>query len=114
MSINKWIARRLTIGGTARVIAKQYTWCRQNKFKETAPDRLIFHEIIMLRFKFPDSRDLIHMVEEGKIRGLKDLVIEVLSIEAGYRKNTLENQLMFSEIIEEELLKKNIPLSAIK
>ena len=114
MSFKKWIARRLAVGGTTRVFAKQYIWFRQNKYKQTAADRLIFNEIIMLRLKYPHSRDLMKMVENGEIKGLKDLVIEVLSIEAGFKENTIETQKMFSEVIEEELLKKNIPINAIK
>jgi hypothetical protein len=39
---------------------------------------------------------------------LKELVIEILTIEAGFLENSIENQLMFEEIIEEELLKMGI------
>ena len=55
MSFKKWISRRLTVGGTARLFAKQYNWFRKNKFISTAPDKLIFNEIIILRFKFPHT-----------------------------------------------------------
>lgn len=113
MSFQKWIARRLAVGGTARLFAKQYIWLKQNKYKPDTPDRLIYNDIIMMRFKYPNTRDLMQMVENGTIKGLKDLVIEVLTIEAAFKENTFENQIMFSEVIEEELLKKNIPLSVI-
>ncbi len=113
MSFKKWISRRLTVGGTARLFAKQYIWFRKNKFISTAPDKLIFNEIIILRFKFPHTQTLLQMVEKGEIKGLKDLVIETLSIEAGFKDNTIENQILFSEIIEEELIKKGIPLDVI-
>jgi hypothetical protein len=113
MSFQKWIARRFAVGGTARLFAKQYNWLKQNKYKLDTPDKLIYNDIIMMRFKYPHTRDLMQMVENGTITGLKDLVIEVLTIEAAFKENTFENQIMFSEVIEEELLKKNIPLSVI-
>jgi hypothetical protein len=114
MGFKKWISRKLTVGGTARLFAKQYNWFRINKFKSTASNKLIFKEIIICRFKFPHIQKLMQMIEEDEIKGLKDLVIETLSIEAGFRENTIENQIMFSEIIEEELIKKGIPLNVIK
>lgn len=113
MSFQKWITRRLAVGGTARLFAKQYIWLRQNKYKPDTPDRLIYNDIIMMRFKYPQTRDLMQMVENGSIKGLKHLVIEVLAIEAGFKENTLQNQIMFIEVIVEELLKKNIPVDVI-
>lgn len=110
MGLSKFFARRFAIGGTARLFAKQYNWFKKNKYKPGTPDTLIYNEIIMLRFKYPQSNKLYNMVENGEIKDLKDLVIETLSIEAGYRENSIENQIMFDEIIEEELLKKGIPL----
>lgn len=113
MDIKKWLSRKFTIGSTARLFAKQYLWLRKNKFKSSAPDKMIFNEIIILRFKYPHSKKLIQMVEEDKILGLKDLVIETLTIEASFKDNSIENQIMFTQIIEEELIKKGIPSSAI-
>ena len=53
------------------------------------------------------------MVEDNRIKGLKDLVVETLSIEAGFKQNSIENQLLFFNIIEEELIKKGIPSNVI-
>ncbi len=113
MGISKWLARKLTVGGTARTLARQYKWYRQNKFKESASDKLIFNEMIIFRFKFPETQKLTQMVDSGEINGLKQLTIEFLTIEAGFKENTIEMQIMFSEVIEEELIKKNIPLNII-
>jgi hypothetical protein len=110
MGLSKFFARRFAVGGTARLFAKQYNWFKKNKFKPGTSDTLIYNEIIMLRFKYPHSKKLFDMVSNGEIKDLKDLVIETLSIEAGYRENSIENQIMYDEVIEEELLKKGIPL----
>ena len=113
MGLKIWLARRLTIGGTARTIAGQYKWLREKKFSPNTPDKIIFNEIIILRFKFPNSSNLMKMVEDNRIKGLKDLVVETLSIEAGFKQNSIENQLLFFNIIEEELIKKGIPSNVI-
>ena len=62
MSFQKWIARRFAVGGTARLFAKQYNWLKQNKYKLDTPDKLIYNDIIMMRFKYPHTRDLMQMV----------------------------------------------------
>ena len=113
MGLSKWLARKFSVGSTARLLAKQYKWFRENKFKMSATDKLIFNEMIISRFKFPESQKLIKMVDTGEINGLKQLTIEFLTIEAGFKENTIEMQIMFSEVIEEELIKKNIPLNII-
>jgi len=110
MGLKFWLARRLAIGGTARLFARQYISLKKNKFLPETPDKVIFNEMIVLRFKFPHSRDLMKKVDDNEIKDLKDLVVETLSIESGFRQNSIENQLEFLKIIEEELLKKGIQL----
>lgn len=48
-----------------------------------------------------------------KIRGLRGLVVSILTIEAGFTENTLDNQQMFMKIIDEELIKHGVPQNVI-
>ncbi|MDA8644751.1 hypothetical protein N9L50_05620, partial [Flavobacteriaceae bacterium] len=105
--------RKLAVGGTARVFAKQYLYLKKNKFKEGTDDKVILQDLVLFRHKFPHVEGLLDMIKHGLIKGLKDLIIETLSIEAGYDDNDAETQQMFNEVIEEELLKKGIPKESI-
>ncbi len=53
-------------------------------------------------------------IEEGKIEGLHSLVVAILSLEAGYNEAPISIQNMWSEIIIEELQKKDIPIEVIR
>lgn len=108
MGISKWLARTLAVGGTARTIAKQYNFLRTKKFKPGTEDRIIFSEIVLFRFKYPNTKILIEKIDNGDISSVKELVIEILSIEAGFRDNQPDTIRMFEEVIEEELKKKGI------
>jgi len=112
MSFKKWLARKLTIGGTARVFAKQYIFLSQ-KYSSVDSHKVILKEIVRFRFNSKNSQYLIDLIDKGDIIGLKDLVIETLAIEASYFENDFSTQQMFEEIITEELSKKGIPKSAI-
>tara|TARA_B110000977_G_scaffold169576_1_gene219622 strand:- start:312 stop:653 length:342 start_codon:yes stop_codon:yes gene_type:complete len=113
MNLKKWLARKFAVGGTARVLAKQYLYLKKNKFKEGTDNKVILRDLVLFRHKFPHVKDFIDMIEHGMIKGLKDLTIKTLSIEAGYDDNDSETQQMFKEVIEEELLKKGIPKESI-
>ena len=111
MSLSKWFARKLTIGGTARLFAKMYIHYKKNG--ANLDDAEIFKLIILFRFKNIKSSKIIDKIQKGQINGLKHLVIETLATEASYFDNTPQTIVMFDEIIEEELLKKGIPKSSI-
>ena len=113
MSLKKWLTRKLAVGGTARVFAKQYLYLKKNKFKEGTDDKVILIDLVVSRHKAPHAGRLIDDIESGYIKGLKDLTIETLVIEASYDDNDAETQQMFEEVIEEELLKKGIPKESI-
>lgn len=48
-----------------------------------------------------------------QIKGLRGLVVAILTVEAGFTENTPENQQMFMEIIDEELLKNGVPRNVV-
>lgn len=112
MSLQKWMARKFAVGGTARVFAKQYSFLSQ-KYSSVESHKLILKEIVRFRFNSKNSQYLIDRIDNGEIIGLKDLIIETLGIEASFYENDLSIQLMFEEVIVEELIKKNVPKSAI-
>lgn len=111
MGLLKFLSRMGAVGGTARIIAKQF-----NNYRKLHPDRVemtnqvVFRLIIMDRFSTLKNKKKEEVLKEKawEISGLKELVIEILTIEAGFLENSIENQLMFEEIIEEELLKMGI------
>jgi len=111
MGLMKFLARKGAIGGTARLIAKQYNRYRRiHGNKDEMPDYAIYRLIIMDRFKaLPNESQEQHLKDKApKFSGLSELVREILGVEAGYYENTFENQRMFNEIIHEELLKKGV------
>lgn len=111
MGLMKFLARKGAIGGTARVIAKQYKHYRSlHPDKGETEDSVIYRLIISNRFRLMKNKEheAILMENARSINGLKELVVEILTLEAGFAENTYENQIMFEDIIEEELLKKGI------
>jgi hypothetical protein len=71
----------------------------------------LFSELIRHRYKlFPDERIRNQLLSEvHHFSTLRHLVVAILSEEAGFLDNPLENQILFQNIISEELLKKKVP-----
>ena len=91
MGIMKFLARKGAVGGTARIIGKQYRKLRQiHPNKDEIKDSEIYQLIIKDRFKILGNKTqedfLLKKVNE--MSGLVDLVREILSVEAGYYENT--------------------------
>jgi hypothetical protein len=83
-------------------------------FKGRYPDMTdeeLFSELIRHRYKlFPDERIRNQLLSEvHHFSTLRHLVVAILSEEAGFLDNPLENQILFQNIISEELLKKKVP-----
>lgn len=105
----KFLARKGAVGGTARTIAKHYKYYRGiHPDKEEIKDSEIYRLIIIDRFKLSKIKQQRLLSEIGLMSGLKDLVVGILTIEADFLDNTMDIQIMFEEVIEEELLKKGI------
>lgn len=112
MGLMKFLTRKGAVGGTARLIAKQYKHYRTlHPDKEAMKNAVIYRLIIMDRFKIIQnkSHENILMEKAWNMSGLRELVVEILVLEAGFNENTHENQLMFKDVIGEELLKKGVP-----
>jgi len=124
MGIAKWMARKGAVGGTARWAAKMYHGVAMD-----APDRTheeIVRELIDIRYPSPSDRRTKDSVvsyldtiknghgNRGSSPGLFQLVLSILTCEAGFAENTSKNQRMFMHIIKEELEKLNVPTSKIE
>jgi cell fate regulator YaaT (PSP1 superfamily) len=108
MGIMKFLARKGAVGGTARIVGKQYKKFRQiHPNKDEIEDSEIYQLIIKDRFKVLSNKtqedNLLKKANE--MSGLVELIREILGVEAGYYENTYQNQLMFESIIAEELQK---------
>ena len=111
--LKAYLARKLAIGGTARLYGKYYLWFRKLREFKLCEDKVIFKEILEDRFDGNNLIIVLKKLDSGEIKGVKDLVIETLAIEASYYENTESDIKMFDKIIEEELIKKGVPKSAI-
>lgn len=91
MGFRRFIARRGTVGGTARVIAKQF-----NHYIDLYPSEekcVIYQMIIRNRYYIIKNKDLeVALLEKAQydMNGLKQLVIDILSMEAGLKENTID------------------------
>lgn len=106
------MARRGAVGGTARWAGRSY-----NQIKKSNPDASqgeIFDFLIENRYS--DDRhkkilyryfDFIKNRSGDNEIGLRGFVTGILILEAGFSENSPENQMMFSEVIKEELHKFN-------
>ena len=125
MGIAGWMARKGAVGGTAMWAAKGYhALIRDN------PDGTHFHLLMFLtetRYSSATDSplkkrliDLITTDPENRLLkakffpGLHRFVVCILTIEAGFEENTLENQRMFEDVIREELLKNGVPKNIIE
>lgn len=111
MGLLKFFARLGAVGGTARIIAKQYLNYRKiYPNRETHDDSEIFQLIVRDRYKILKNNEIQSTLlqKTHTITGLTDFVIEILKLEANFAENTYENKKLFEKIIEEELLKKGV------
>lgn len=111
MGLLKFMARLGAVGGTARIIAKQFLFYKNlHKNNESITDLVIYRLIIQDRYTILKNQNyedyLLKNAENFK--GLRDLVVEILTLEAGFSKNDSETQQLFIDVIDEELLKKKI------
>lgn len=112
----KFLARKGAVGGTARIVGKQYRKFRQiHPNKDEIKDSEIYQLIFKDRFKVLGNKTQEDFLlrKAYEMSGLVDLVREILGVEAGYYENTYQNQLMFESIIAEELQKKGINQSEL-
>lgn len=111
MGLLKFFARIGAVGGTARTVAKQFLHLKNlHKNDDLIKDTVIYRLIIMDRYKIiKNSRYESFLMEEALYTiGLKELVVNILTVEAGFAENNHDAQLKFNEVIEEELLKKGV------
>ncbi len=111
MGLMKFIARRGAVGGTARIIGKQYKRLRQlHPNKDVVLESEIYKLIIKERFMLFSNKfeEELLLGKTYSMKGLVDLVREILGVEAGYYRNTFQNQILFESVIIEELQKQGI------
>jgi hypothetical protein len=111
MGLLKFFARVGAVGGTARIIGKQYLHIKNlHKNDDLIKDAVIYRLIIMDRYKILKNNryENILMEKASSIKGLKQLVAEILILEAGFAENDYKTQALFNEVIEEELLNKGV------
>ncbi len=111
MGLLKWFSRLGAVGGTARWAANGYKFYRQRHPDKTEwPDIAIFRLMIVSRFEvLSDSKSQEYLLSiSDSIRGLRGLVVAILSVEASFNENTTSYQHMLLDVIEEELEKKGI------
>ena len=111
MGLLKFFARIGAVGGTARLVAKQYLRYRQlHPEKSETPDYVIYRLIIMDRYNVlpKPKHEKILLENAPNIKGLAELVKEILVLEAGFADNDRDGQVVFMEVICEELKKKGV------
>ena len=113
MGIMKWMARKGAVGGTARWAAQGYAAFANQSPNIDAPD--LYRALIAHRYAvIPNPKQELFLLGiAGQFRGLRGLVVAILTVEAGFTENTPENQQMFMEIIDEELLNNGVPRNVV-
>ncbi|MBK9257283.1 MAG: hypothetical protein IPM42_17560 [Saprospiraceae bacterium] len=103
LGLKRYAVKFGAVGGTARTIGNRFLHFK-NLFKDD-PDETnetIFQKIVLERINIPGGKNLEPLLYKT-YTGLASLVVAILEIEAGFSKNSYENQSEFLEIIEEEL-----------
>ena len=115
MGIGEWVARKGNVGGTARWAAKLYL-----DIKKTNPQYHldnVLSEIICARYsgdKMAPYRDAtLNVLRKNNVRGLAHLVTLILTTEASYNDNSMEDKVMFLRIIQEEMEKLGVTRKVI-
>jgi len=116
MGLMKWLARRGTVGKTARREADSLLSIRgQHRSRASLPEKALFRLMVAARFKdHPDEageRLMLSVVDE--MVGLRELVAAFLTCEADFAKRPASTRRMLMEVIDEELEKKGIPRPVI-
>ena len=116
MGIKRWLARRGAVGGTARWAANGYKFFRQrHPDPKEFSDTNIFRLMVVTRYETmpnPEAEQFLLGFADGA-RGLRLLVVGILTVEAGFDENEESVQDMFMDIIEEELEKQGLPIEVI-
>lgn len=113
MGMMKWMARKGAVGGTARWAAQGYAAFVNQSPNIDASD--LYRTLIKHRYTAmpnPEQESFLLSIAD-QIRGLRGLVVAILTVEAGFTENTPENQQMFMEIIDEELLNNGVPRNVV-
>ena len=116
MGMMKYLARVGAVGGTARWAADTYKAYRlRHPASPEWPEDAIYRLMIATRYQvMPNAAVEQHLLGiDYAGRGLLGLVIEVLTCEADFAKNTHDYQDMFMSVIVEELQKKGLSRGVI-
>lgn len=115
MGIKTWLARKGAVGSTARWAGNLYLKLKKKDPRMSIND--VMKELVLIRYRDASSGSIastfIQQIEEGGVRGLANLVTNILSYEANFSENTGSNRALFIDVILEELQKLNIPGSDI-
>lgn len=112
MGFKSWIARRGTVGGTARWAANGYKMFRQRHVDPAEfTDASLFRLMVVTRYEsYPDEHKQDYLLSRcDEIQGLVGIVIEILKVEASLHENDGGSIYTFIEVIEDELNKAGIP-----
>jgi len=122
MGLMKFAARKGAVGGTARWVADRFFEALAHQVIDISncetPNGIKeeINKVIVLSLEsrfysepnHPDKDAIMHYYENYSIPGLSGFTVAILAVEAGFSKNTAENQIMFLEVIREELAKKGV------
>ncbi len=114
MGIMKWLARKGAVGGTTRWAAKGYMALTNQDPNIEMGD--LYEALIKNRYAVmpnPEKESILLSIVD-QIKGLRGLVVSILTVEAGFLENTPDNQQMFIGIILEELKKYRVPKNVIQ
>lgn len=115
MGMKKWLARKGTVGGTARWAGNGYFRIKRQDPDASVDD--IMRELVFARYADESlatpRQALIEIIDAGDMRGIAHLVTNILSIEASYGNNTTGNRFLFMDVIQEELESIGVPSSDI-
>lgn len=122
MMIMKYLARKGSVGGTARWVAKAFFAalaegvinidnCATQTGLRGEIEKVV-HFALAARFHFnpqhKHAQEILREYQNGAPKGLLGFTISILAVEAGYYENTVENITMFDEVIAEELRRKHV------
>lgn len=107
MAFFRWLAKKGSVGSTARWAANMYS--NLNKKYPGIHGLALYQHLIA--FRYPDYS--VNQVTLSRlcddVKGLRGFVVMVLTVEAGFLDNTQKNRAMFLEVIDEVLIKHNVP-----